>query len=127
MQLFEDRLDEGLRWPRVRHYFCAPCIENNSITGATQGLECTGRGSAEGGQGAHIQAQQLEDVLGDDAVALALQRAGLQKGVDVVVPRQPGRLLLLAQQPQVLCTGPDTSKSVSEPLYHASMACIIPP
>ena len=86
----------------------------------------TGSGCASAEKGAHVEAEQLEDVLGDDAVALPLQRAGLQEGVDVVVPQQPGRLLLLAQQPQVLCAEPDTDESVLEPLHHASVACIIP-
>ena len=83
-------------------------------------------GCASWGKGAHIQAQQLEDVFGDDAVALTLQRAGLQEGIDVIVPGQPGRLLLLAQQPQVLCADPRTSESLAESLHRPFVACIIP-
>ena len=81
---------------------------------------------ASGGRGAHVQAEQLEDVLGDDAVALALQRAGLQEGINVIVPRQPRRLLLLAQQPQILCMGPHTGEPVAKYSRQVFMACIVP-
>ena len=56
-----------------------------------------------GGAAAHVQAQQAQHVLGDHAVALALQRGGLEEGVRLGVAPQPSRLLALAQQPQVLC------------------------
>ena len=63
-----------------------------------------GRGNAP-----HVEAEQAQHVLGGHAVALALQRAGLQKRVRLRVARQPRRLLALPQQPQVLCRKMGTS------------------
>lgn len=63
------------------------------------------------GKGAYIQAEQLEHVFCDDAVALALQGARLQEGVCVLVSRQPSTRLPLTQQAQVLCTSPPCQRS----------------
>jgi hypothetical protein len=53
---------------------------------------------------AHIKAQQAQHVLGCNAVALALERAGLKEGVCLRITLQPGRPLPLPKQPQILCS-----------------------